>query len=517
MSRKKNNNKGFTLIELIIAMSILSVVLVMGYNIINKSDLFMGSQQKITNNQSIANIVNTYLAHDIEQSINIKPCENRNIVYTENTYKYVISKKNSNVEYKVILDDKKDVYSLLRTEGTSSIEIITNQLRNDNEPFTIILKENGTYKVKISYSENKKPKEYSFSISSRMTSKSGESNGSGDLKPNPEDIPQLPEEIGTNTHYIGFWMADLEKQEENNIYTWIDDKYAKGTSNKEKNNISANIRTWNEESSEYASIEDVIVSGSITGKSNVQKMWIYVSQGTTIEDFEIQCGQGNDSIKILDSNNSRISRDELALSGGANGGKWYACEVNGKISSFNITSGKISINKGIVNSGFMLIVYSEEPEDYGEADIIFEYNRNYQEPMNSNQFNMTNIIKIRNSNNSYETVDTKSDNAFNGSIQTRISNYTNDGNSPNILLMTEKSNDKRINNIYGKDIKKTKKAIMTLEGNIFFTDTSGLREIVPNKQYEFIFPPGTNFDRHIRISSLAKGEKGVLKINLIDD
>ena len=136
--------------------------------------------------------------------------------------------------------------------------------------------------------------------------------------------------------------------------------------------------------------------------------------------------------------------------------------------------------------------------------------------MNSNQFNMTNTIKVKNNINAYETVDFKKDNAFNGSIQTRISNYTHEG-SPNILLMTEKSSDRRVYSIYGKNIKQIKKAILTLEGNISIENKSGLTEIIPNKQYEFTFTSGINFDRRINISGLSKGETGMLKINLVVD
>ena len=72
----------------------------------------------------------------------------------------------------------------------------------------------------------------------------------------------------------------------------------------------------------------------------------------------------------------------MNLSGGANDGKWYTCQVSGNINTFKINSGKLSINKSIVNSGYVLIVYSEAPKNLGDADIVFEYQRNYEDSMN---------------------------------------------------------------------------------------------------------------------------------------
>lgn len=520
----KNNNKGFTLIELIIAMSILSIVLAIGYNIINKSGSIINLQQYITQNQSVANLVNTYISKDIEESKSVSEKEKINDI----TYRYIITKVNKSIEYKIELGNKKGkkVYNLIRNDGNSSIEIISNQIRDGDEPFLIKLKSNGNYEVEISYSENNKPKEYLFDVSSRLSANNNGEDSSGEdeneggyddnsqnIKPSPDDMPSLPEEVGPNIHYIGFWMANSDIQKQNNIYTWIDNNVEKGSSNKQENSISASISPGNDYTSEFSCIEGIRVQGAITEKSEVEFLGIYVSKGTQVEDFEIK---SNGSITVLNDLTRESSNGKVNLSGGANDGKWYTCQVSGDINSFQITSGKLSINKDIVNSGYVLIVYSESAKDLGDADIIFEYQRNYEEPMNSNQFNMTNSIKIKNGINSYETVDTKKDNAFNGSIQTRISNYTHEG-SPNILLMTEKSNDRRVYSIYGKNIKQIKKVILTLEGNLYIENKSGLTEIIPNKQYEFNFTSGVNFDRKINISGLLKGDIGRLKVNLVVD
>ena len=514
MSRKKNNNKGFTLIELIIAMSILSVVLVMGYNIINKSDLFMGSQQKITNNQSIANIVNTYLAQDIEESTSISTKSE----LVNNKYNYIISKNSGSVEYEVTLDKKKnkDVYSLLRTEGTSSIEIVTDQLRSNDTPITIESNDGGAYEVKISYTENNKAKEYKFSIFSRIGISSNDSNQGNTtdvIKPGVDEIPQLPEEIGSNTHYIGFWMADPNIQKENNIYTWIDNDFNKGTSNQSKNTIRAEISPGYDNKNEYASINSTEVSGSITRKSKVQKMSIYVSKGTKVEDFEIKNGQNDTSITVLESGSSS---NKLDLSGGANDGKWYTCQISGDINTFKIESGQLSIDKNIVKSGFILVVYGEIPNESGDADIIIEFNRESGKT-NDNQFILRNRIKVKNSDNTYTTLREFYDPYFNSSVQINILNFTHES-SPNINILLEKQGDTRIYSIHGYDFydknNPIKAAVLTLEGNIQIENTSGMNEIIHRKKYEIKFASQNDrFENKMVISGLEEGETGLLKIN----
>ena len=52
---KKINNKGFTLLELIIAMSILTSVMFIGYNIFNKNSTLMHTQVNINKGQSNMN------------------------------------------------------------------------------------------------------------------------------------------------------------------------------------------------------------------------------------------------------------------------------------------------------------------------------------------------------------------------------------------------------------------------------------------------------------------------------
>ena len=65
---KKFNNKGFTLLELIVAMSILTVIILVGYKIFNKYSILMHTQVKINKGQLNMNTINEYLTKDLEQS-----------------------------------------------------------------------------------------------------------------------------------------------------------------------------------------------------------------------------------------------------------------------------------------------------------------------------------------------------------------------------------------------------------------------------------------------------------------
>lgn len=524
----KNNNKGFTLIELIIAISILSIVLAIGYNIINKNGSFINLQQYITKNQSVANLVNTYFSKDIEESKSVSGKEK----IDDSTYRYMITKVNKSVEYRIVLGNKngKKVYNLIRNDGDSSIEIISNQVRDSDEPFLVNLKNNKIYEIKILYSENNKLKEYSFDVSSRLSSNNGGNtsdgengggSGEGDndddlLKPTPGDIPSLPEGVGPNTHFIGFWMVDPDKQKQNNVYTWIDNSVEKGTSSKQENSISASISPGSENAYEYSCIENTKVEGNITSKSKVEFLSIYVSKGTEVQDFEIKSKQSTGSITVLNNFTRDSSNGKFNLTGGANDGIWYTCQISGNVDSFEITSGKLSTNN-TTDTGFILIVYSEKPQDYGDADIIIDFQRNYEEPHNSNQFHMTNTIKVRDGENSYKTEDSVTRNDLSEKIHINFSNHVYHNPAYIQAVVRPELDDTIISYLYGKDIKKTNKIILTLEGNINLEKKDQLKPIIPNKQYEVDFKSGYNFDDNVIISGLSKGDVGRVKINFVVD
>ena len=63
---RKFNNKGFTLLEFIIAMGIFSVVVFVGYSVINGSNKTTSSQKYISKSQMSTNLINKYVTKDIE-------------------------------------------------------------------------------------------------------------------------------------------------------------------------------------------------------------------------------------------------------------------------------------------------------------------------------------------------------------------------------------------------------------------------------------------------------------------
>lgn len=190
MSNNKNN--GFTLIELIIAMSIFTIVIFVGYKVINIINISIEKDKVIYENQISVNLVNKYITKDIEKSIDFK--ENYTKVDSENEYYFLIEvsdyNENNNdikfIEYKVKLTNEKSNYSLTRVtyrdkhsleNKISYITLIENQNIISNDlPFVIERYEEGVdnkgdkiykdiYSVKLDSGRSKK---YSFDVSSRI-------------------------------------------------------------------------------------------------------------------------------------------------------------------------------------------------------------------------------------------------------------------------------------------------------------------------------------------------------------
>lgn len=163
----KKNNKGFTLIETIIAISIFSIVVTLGYRIINKSNILMASQQKITNTQIALNLINTYVNRDLEESILINDIK----WIGDNTYEYEIIKKDNITKYIIYTykSSDKQYCDIYRVENNTSIEIIEKQEVYSDTPFTISLdKSKRIYSVQLQYKESNNSEEISFEVTSRI-------------------------------------------------------------------------------------------------------------------------------------------------------------------------------------------------------------------------------------------------------------------------------------------------------------------------------------------------------------
>ena len=226
----KRNNKGFTLLELLISIFILTTVIFLGYRVINKSTIDIKNQSNINKGQLTVNDMNKYLTKDLERARNVSLSSNylmeqntftddstqENTItnnkklkeafgqYLEDTdndlstdekfiYSYNIDyKKDENntekITYnvKIIKDKNNYKYSILR-EGTNEVLItfITNEIlteevlsRDDKLPFTIGL--DSPYEVTLGYAgkNNDEFVEHQFVVASRLHDLYGGEDGS---------------------------------------------------------------------------------------------------------------------------------------------------------------------------------------------------------------------------------------------------------------------------------------------------------------------------------------------------
>lgn len=226
----KKNNKGFTLLELLISIFILTTVIFIGYRVINKSTIDIKNQSNINKGQLTVNDMNKYLTKDLERARNVSLSSNylmeqntftddstqENTItnnkklkeafgqYLEDTendlstdekfiYSYNIDyKKDENntekITYnvKIIKDKNNYKYSILR-EGTNEVLItfITNEIlteevlsRDDKLPFTIGL--DSPYEVTLGYAgkNNDEFVEHQFVVASRLHDLDGGEDGS---------------------------------------------------------------------------------------------------------------------------------------------------------------------------------------------------------------------------------------------------------------------------------------------------------------------------------------------------
>ena len=202
---KKINNKGFTLIEMIIVMTIFGVVISLGYGVFNGSQRALTEQTEVFNGQTTMNLINKFLSKDLKVSQGISmPLDSSNNKIddlqkfinninnqTSNKqiqYRYEISlgEDNKIVTYRVNIELKNNnyIYSITRIdENNSTIDILSNKtsLKNGNIiiPFTINLEgasyndngeytNGGIYNIEVSYKEKNKQNRYSFSVKSRI-------------------------------------------------------------------------------------------------------------------------------------------------------------------------------------------------------------------------------------------------------------------------------------------------------------------------------------------------------------
>lgn len=227
----KKNNKGFTLLELLISIFILTTVIFIGYRVINKSTIDIKNQSNINKGQLTMNDMNEYLTKDLERASNVVISSNysmeQNILTDDSTQENTITNEkleteftryldetendlstdkkfiyNYNIDYKkdennikkiiynveIIKDKNNYKYSILREETNEIlITFITNEIltekvlgRNDKLPFIIGL--DSPHEVTLGYigKNNNGFVEHQFVVASRLHDlDSGENGSSG--------------------------------------------------------------------------------------------------------------------------------------------------------------------------------------------------------------------------------------------------------------------------------------------------------------------------------------------------
>ncbi|MGL5348870.1 MAG: prepilin-type N-terminal cleavage/methylation domain-containing protein [Peptostreptococcaceae bacterium] len=301
------NNKGFTLLELIIAIAILSVVIFVGYGVINGSNKTTSSQKYISKSQMSTNLINKYVTKDIEileADKDIVPKNNNveidldNSLYRQSYY-YTIDTVNHSegksvvdkVEYEIKHEGKieknklRGKYSVNRKSKqendvvVSDLELVNNQntlyYKDNNVDIKTFIEENvkpfnidkynsdiNLYSVGIYYDSDSKDKEYSFDVSPRINIAEVEGEPQPPEEPQPPVKPEEDPDFEGNSAYIRFKYKDG--------YAWSD-AGPKGNSN--NNSIGKKYNPITSTQKIYALIESGSSNGKVTtsmdeGKSN---------------------------------------------------------------------------------------------------------------------------------------------------------------------------------------------------------------------------------------------------------
>lgn len=232
----KRHNKGFTLLELLISIFILTTVIFLGYRVINKSTIDIKNQGNINKGQLTINDMNEYLTKDLEQassialflddkklvdtsieeqknSLNNQQLEAEFTKYLNDTKSSLLTNNKFTYSYRIrfkedeestndifsriysveMIKDNKDNcrYSISREETNGiSISFITNEILKEEElPFSV--EGNSPYEVSLGYNgKNNKFEKYKFTVASRLyaanTGNEGDGPGSGDGVPGNE-------------------------------------------------------------------------------------------------------------------------------------------------------------------------------------------------------------------------------------------------------------------------------------------------------------------------------------------
>ena len=370
----KRNNKGFTLLELLISIFILTTVIFIGYRVINKSTIDIKNQSNINKGQLTMNDMNEYLTKDLEKASNVAISSNfvNNILTEEEkkdlltnekvkeglyeyinkslqddfdyTYKIFFKEEkeeNISATYKVNITKKEENnynYTIKRIDETDGVSMtfINNEIIKENEmlkkedsmnievelPFEISL--NSPYEVSLGYNgKNNEFVRHQFIVDYRLDL----------LPPRIDDI--IPPNDWENFNTIGFWTADSKKKTQDNLYTWvssetaiIEDAYADQEDGKnDEFNIEGYVKYDNDTfTGSYIGYDEIDsdknwkgqVNDISIGSKKIINIDIYVSKETTLKDFKIE----SDEAKITIDKKTLKSSDGIDLETG-----WHSCTI----------------------------------------------------------------------------------------------------------------------------------------------------------------------------------------------
>lgn len=320
------NQKGFTLIELIIAIIIMSIVIGLGYNVVNKITVTSKSQSKVTDNQLNANLINKYVTKDLEGCKTFKgPAESS----VAGEYEFIINEGSNEIKYKVSTELKgsKEVYNLTRYNNGTELDLITNQPKISERPFFISETEENEnlYLVQLDNIKESSGK-YEFEVSSRVMVSSSESIEMPSTDPQkpitPVDPEVKPEDIFQELHKASFWVNSLSKNRVNIGVSNTGKKDGNGTILYEKQdnvdthpnnlyNISmiSNIKN--------SSNQDIMSISNGTASVGGDRFQIQNLNNKIINQLVIEISDGNEfELELLQVDNNVLIKDKIHMGSG---------------------------------------------------------------------------------------------------------------------------------------------------------------------------------------------------------
>jgi len=148
--------EGFTLIEMIIALAIGSIVVGVAYTLLNNSSIALNKNINFVENQGDINVLTKIITQDIKLSKKID----------------VTNKKVDEIEYKLVFVKNyadNNLYKLVRKNSKSEVVLFNNVVENG---FIINKKSDNLYEIILKYFENSLQKEHKFYIAKKSNSSS---------------------------------------------------------------------------------------------------------------------------------------------------------------------------------------------------------------------------------------------------------------------------------------------------------------------------------------------------------